>query len=40
VSRCSHGVNHTLDEVFEAPPVIKRIFNDESVITKAYVGSA
>ncbi|KAK9915722.1 hypothetical protein WJX75_003203 [Coccomyxa subellipsoidea] len=35
-----HGVTHTLDEVFEAPPVIKRIFNDESVITKAYVGSA
>ncbi|EIE27053.1 P-loop containing nucleoside triphosphate hydrolase protein [Coccomyxa subellipsoidea C-169] len=34
------GITHTLDEVFEAPPVIKRILNDESSITRAYVGTA
>ena len=36
---CRLGVTHTLDEVFHAPLVIKKVINDESHITKSFVGS-
>ncbi|BDA44497.1 Structural maintenance of chromosomes protein 5 [Coccomyxa sp. Obi] len=36
----SFDIKHTLDEVFEAPPVIKHILSDECSITRAFVGTA
>lgn len=33
------GITHTLDEVFEAEPIIKRVMNDEGKITKAFIGA-
>ncbi len=36
----SFDITHTLDEVFEAAPVIKHILSDECSITRAFVGTA
>lgn len=36
---CRHGVTHTLDQVFNAPLLIKKIMNDESGITRAFIGT-
>ncbi|KAK9813986.1 hypothetical protein WJX73_007994 [Symbiochloris irregularis] len=35
----SYGVTHTLDEVIEAPNIIKHVLNDGHNISTAYVGS-
>ncbi len=34
------GVTHTLDTVFDAPPVVKHALNDQGGLGKAYVGNA
>ena len=36
---CRQGVTHTLDQVFNAPLLIKKVMNDESGITRAFVGA-
>ena len=36
---CRHGVTHTLDQIFNAPLLIKKIMNDESGITRAFIGT-
>lgn len=36
---CRQGVTHTLDQVFSAPLLIKKVMNDESGITRAFVGA-
>ena len=33
-----YKVTHTLDEVFEAHPVVKRVLCDEAAINATYVG--
>jgi hypothetical protein len=35
-----YGITHTLDEVFDAPKIVKRVINDEVVLTRAFVGTA
>jgi hypothetical protein len=35
---CRFGVEATLDEVFEAPPLIKHNLKDEAGIHETYVG--
>ena len=37
---CRWGITHTLDQVFEAEPIIKHVMNDESGITRAFVATA
>ena len=32
-------MTHTLDQVFTAPLLIKKVMNDESGLTRAFVGS-
>ena len=36
---CRHGVTHTLDQVFNANILIKKVMNDEALITKSFVGT-
>ncbi|KAK9808667.1 hypothetical protein WJX72_001584 [[Myrmecia] bisecta] len=38
-SFAQYGITHTLDEVFEAPSVVKHVLNDEVVLSEAYVGT-
>lgn len=35
-----YGITHTIDQVFEAPAVVKHVMADESNINEAYVGTA
>ncbi|KAA6420293.1 MAG: structural maintenance of chromosomes 5 [Trebouxia sp. A1-2] len=34
-----YGITHTLDQVFEAPPVVKHVMTDEANLNEAYVGT-
>ncbi len=36
---CRYGITHTLDQVFEAPPVVKHVMTDEANLNEAYVGT-
>ncbi len=36
---CRYKVTHTLDEVFEADPVVKHVLCDEAGVNNAYVGA-
>ena len=33
------GITHTLDEVFEADPVVKHVICDEGGVNNAYIGN-
>ena len=37
---CRYGVTHTLDQVIDAPNIVKHVLNDESGIAQAYVATA
>lgn len=39
VCKCRFGVTHTLDEVFEADPVVKHVICDEGGVNNAYLGT-
>ncbi len=34
-----YGITHTLDEVFDAIPIVKHVFNDEAQLGQTYVGT-
>ena len=36
--KCRFGVTHTLDEVFEADPIVKHVICDEGGVNNAYLG--
>lgn len=36
---CRYGITHTLDEVFQAPAVIKHVMTDEANLNEAYAGT-
>ena len=40
MSACSYGITHTLDQVFEAPHVIKLALVDQAGINSTFVGTA
>lgn len=38
MAACRWGITQSLDQVFEAEPIIKRVMNDEAFITRAFIG--
>ena len=34
-----YGITHTLDQVFDAPPVVKAVLVEEAGLNEAYIGT-